>query len=109
MSRMDNICDFGNKYKSSNAVSFSFNFSSYVYLKPDFSLKAPSFVKKLYSRADGSGFFKKIRILTSKDGDKSRERECAKEPLTQKTDGRGKHTGKPRPKEVIVERKYKIV
>lgn len=72
---MDNICDFGNKYKSSNAVSFSFYFSSYVYLKPGFSLKARSFVKKLYSRADGSGFFKKIRILTSKDGDKKRERE----------------------------------
>lgn len=89
---MDKMFDFGNKYKSSNADSFSFYFSTYEYLKTCFSLKARRFVKKLYSRADGSGFLKNIRTLTRKDGDKKRERECAKQPLTQKTDGRGKRT-----------------
>ena len=72
---MDKIFDFGNKYKSSNADSFSFYFSTYEYLKTCFLLKARRFVKKLYSRADGSGFLKNIRTLTRKDGDKKRERE----------------------------------
>ena len=92
---MHKIFDFGNKYKSSNADSFSFHFSTYEYLKTCFSLKARRFVKKLYSRADGSGFLKNIRTLTSKDGDKKRERECSKEPLTEKTDEREKRTGQP--------------
>ena len=75
---MDKMFDFGNKYKSSNADSFSFYFSTYEYLKTCFSLKARRFVKKLYSRADGSGFLKNIRTLTCKDGEKERERECEK-------------------------------
>ena len=91
---MDKMFDFGNKYKSSNADSFSFHFSTYEYLKTCFSLKARRSVKKLYSRADASGFLENIRTLTRKDGDK-KERECAKEPLTQKNDGRGKRTGQP--------------
>lgn len=81
---MDKMFDFGNKYKSSNADSFSFCFNTYEYLKTCFSLKARRFPKKLYSRADGSGFLKNIRTLTRKDGDKKRERECVKKPLTQK-------------------------
>ena len=84
---MDKMFDFGNEYKLSNADSFSFYFSTYEYLKTCFSLKARRSVKKLYSRADASGFLENIRTLTRKDGDKKRERECAKEPLTQKTMG----------------------
>lgn len=71
---MDKMFDFGNKYKLSNADSFSFYFSTYEYLKTCFSLKARRSVKKLYSRADASGFLENIRTLTRKDGDKKRER-----------------------------------
>ena len=84
---MDKMFDFGNKYKSSNADSLSFYFSTYEYLKTCFSLKARRSVKKLYSRADASGFLENIRTLTRKDGDKKRERVCERTADTQKTMG----------------------
>ena len=87
MGRMDKMFDFGNKYKSSNADSFSFYFSTYEYLKTFFFLKPRRFVKKPYSRTDGSGFLENIRTLTRKDGDKKRERVCERTADTQKTMG----------------------
>ena len=88
---MDKMFDFGNKYKSSNADSFSFYFSTYEYLKTFFFLKPRRFVKKPYSRTDGSGFLENIRTLTRKDGDKKRERVCERTADTKKRWARKTH------------------
>ena len=85
---MHKMFDFGNKYKSSSADNFSFILAL---MNTCFSLKTRRFVKKLYSRADASGFLENIRTLTSKDGDKKRERVCIRTADTQKRWARKTH------------------